>query len=191
MRLIDLTLPPDDPRGRYPGDPPVQASPLHTLEQHGWRLHAVSLGSHAGTHVNAPWHMAPEGDRLEELSLDRLCGWAVVRGAGPVAPGLGLIYADFPLEGAELEAVLEARPPFVAQAVEFPLDLEAERALCLAGIVSFENLDRTALLPRGVRFWFMGLASALAPDGFPVRAAAVLEPWDHGFAQVNTNESIR
>lgn len=174
MRLIDLTLPPGDPRGHYPGDPPVALRPVHSLEDHGWRLHAVRLCSHAGTHVNAPWHMAPEGRRLEAVPLERLAGWALVRGRGAVPPGVGLVYADFPLDVDELAPVLAARPPFVAQAVEFPLDLEAERALCLAGIVSFENLAGTQRLPRGERFWFMGLGPALAPDGFPVRAAAVL-----------------
>ncbi|WP_243359948.1 cyclase family protein [Fundidesulfovibrio terrae] len=207
MRIIDLTLPLADGMTVYPGDPPVRVRQVHDLASHGWRLHEISLGSHAGTHVNAPWHMAGEGARLEDVPLASFVARAVVRdvsgaslapgpdgtpcagasdpggrrvGSGwpsglPLPAGVGLIYARAPLDARELPLVLAARPPFVAQAVKFPLDVDVERELCRAGIVSFENLANTAELPRGREFLFCGLPLAVPGDGAPVRAVAILD----------------
>lgn len=177
MRLIDLTLPLTDGMAGYPGDPPVVVRQVHDLPVEGWRLSEIRLGSHAGTHVNAPWHMAEGGARLEELALTHFVGRAMVRRAhdGPITAGVGLIYAAAPLDGDELPLVLAARPPFVAQSVEFPMDEAIERELCRAGIVSFENLANTALLPRDRNFLFMGLPLPIHGDGAPVRAVAMLD----------------
>lgn len=199
MRIIDLTLPLADGMAVYPGDPPVRVRQAQDLASHGWRLHEISLGSHAGTHVNAPWHMAEQGARLENLPLASFVARAVVRQArsryvqpvrdaaspegredapenfGPIPPDVGLIYADAPLDVRELPFVLAARPPFVAQAASFPLDENIERQLCLAGIVSFENLANTDALPRGREFLFCGLPLAVSGDGAPVRAVALLD----------------
>jgi kynurenine formamidase len=175
MRVIDLTLPIADGMAVHPGDPPVRVRQAHGLASHGWRLTEISLGSHTGTHVNAPWHMAEGGARLEELPLSNFVARAVVRGEGPVPAGVGLVYARAPLDARELPLVLVARPPFVAQAVQFPLDENIERELCLAGIVSFENLANTDALPRGREFLFCGLPLAVTGDGAPVRAVAVLD----------------
>ena len=196
MRLIDLTLPVTDGMAGYPGDPPVSVRLVHDLPVEGWRLSEIHLGSHAGTHVNAPWHMAQGGARLEELGLSHFVGRAVVRqpvtrmpggqkgvthdvtsdpGCGAIPAGVGLIYADAPLDRDELPLVLAARPPFVAQAVEFPMDEAVERELCRAGIVNFENLANTSKLPRDRTFLFMGLPLAISGDGAPVRAVAMLD----------------
>jgi len=179
MKLIDLTLPIVTGMPVYPGDPPVRVREARDLARHGFRLHEITLGSHAGTHVNAPWHMAEKGARLEELPLTHFVAKAVVRQKGgvesaPPESGVGLIYADFALDASELPFILAARPPFVAQAVEFPLDAAIERALCEAGIVSFENLANTRELPRGEDFLFVGLPLAVTGDGAPVRAVAIL-----------------
>jgi kynurenine formamidase len=193
MKLIDLTLPLRDGMPVHPGDPAVSVRLVRDLAEHGFRLHELSLGSHAGTHVNAPWHMADDGCRLEELPLTHLVVRAVVQPpdrsdeqdsdaprAVPIPPGLGLIYADAPLDARELPRVLAASPPFVAQDARFPLDEDVERTLCRAGIVSFENLVNTGDLPRGREFLFVGLPLSIVGDGAPVRAVAVLIDEDCG-----------
>lgn len=197
MRIIDLTLPIADSMAVHPGDPPVRVRQVHNLGSHGWRLQEICLGSHTGTHLNAPWHMAEDGLRLEELPLTRFVAQAVVRTVrytgldavsawgrdelrgklqnyGPLPTGLGLVYADRPLDAHELSLVLAARPPFVAQAVEFPMDEAVERELCRAGIPSFENLANTRELPRDETFLFVGLPLAIGGDGAPVRAIALV-----------------
>ena len=177
MRLIDLTLPVEDSMAVYPGDPPVCVRQIHDLARHGWRLSEIRLGSHTGTHVNAPWHMAPQGARLEALPLECFVGQAVVRAHGPLPEGVGVIYANAPLDAAEFSLIRALRPPFVAQSARFELDAAIERQLCLEGIVSFENLANTELLPRTGHFLFMGLPLAIAGDAAPVRAVAMLNAW--------------
>jgi len=41
-------------------------------------MHNISMVSHLGTHIEAPYHILKEGADLAGLSLDRLCGVAVV-----------------------------------------------------------------------------------------------------------------
>jgi kynurenine formamidase len=38
----------------------------------------VSLGSHSGTHVDAPYHFVEDGTRIDEMDLDLFCGPAVI-----------------------------------------------------------------------------------------------------------------
>jgi kynurenine formamidase len=54
----------------YPGDPDVAVEPAATIEDDGYRVASVSLGSHTGTHVDAPTHTEAEGKSLGEFSVD-------------------------------------------------------------------------------------------------------------------------
>lgn len=174
MRLIDLTLPITDGMPVYPGDPPVRFRRTRHLHESCWRLHEISMGSHTGTHVNAPWHMADNGARLEDLPLAGFVSQAVVRGNGLYRTGMGLIYVNGPLDRDELPLVLSVKPAFVAVSVVYPLEVDVERELCQAGVISFENLVNTKLLPHGEPFLFMGLPLAITGDGAPVRAVAMV-----------------
>ncbi|MFQ3293664.1 MAG: kynurenine formamidase [Natrialbaceae archaeon] len=53
----------------YPGDPPVSVAPHATMADDGYRGSALSLGSHAGTHVDAPAHTEPDGKTLDEIDV--------------------------------------------------------------------------------------------------------------------------
>ncbi|WP_058365496.1 cyclase family protein [Haloparvum sedimenti] len=50
----------------YPGDPDVSVEPAATHEADGYSVHSVELGSHAGTHVDAPRHTEPDGATLDD-----------------------------------------------------------------------------------------------------------------------------
>ena len=77
-RVIDLTRPlrPDDPV--YPGDPPLRFDQHRVLEASGYRLTRLTLGTHCGTHVDAPSHYLPDGPTVDMLPLESLIGRAVV-----------------------------------------------------------------------------------------------------------------
>ncbi len=77
-RLIDLTHPlgPDTPV--LPGDPPVTATSRATHAGDGYAVLTLCLGTHAGTHVDAPFHMLPEGATLEAVPLSRFVGPAAL-----------------------------------------------------------------------------------------------------------------
>jgi kynurenine formamidase len=75
----------------YPGDPEFSARP-HPVEGCGpCRVTALSLGTHTGTHVDAPAHVVPDGPTVDELPLELFAGPAVVldvRGFPAVGPDL-------------------------------------------------------------------------------------------------------
>jgi len=74
MRVIDLSMPITDGMPVYPGDPEVKVKVAHTYETHSWELRQLSMGSHTGTHVDAPSHMHPGAATLDELPLERFFG---------------------------------------------------------------------------------------------------------------------
>lgn len=173
MRVIDLTLPIADGMPVYPGDPEVKVKIDHTYESHTWELRQLSLGSHTGTHVDAPSHMHPGAATLSELPLERFFGVSrVVRMEDPVWPeGRGLFFAE--TVGIEcLDRLTALRPRFVGG----ELSEDLERALLGVGLVTYTGLQNLERLPVGTDFMFYGFPLRIeSGDGSPVRAVAVLE----------------
>ncbi|KAH9856748.1 putative cyclase [Lenzites betulinus] len=75
---IDLTYTLDENVPIYPGDPAFSCCPTQTIPNDGINLHAISLGSHTGTHVDAPYHFVEDGARIDEVPLSAFIGNAVV-----------------------------------------------------------------------------------------------------------------
>ncbi|WP_132058829.1 cyclase family protein [Halorussus amylolyticus] len=71
MPTRDLSHPLDGETTVYPGDPEVEISPAATHEDDGYRVTAVGIGSHAGTHLDAPSHTEPGGRNLDEFEVGR------------------------------------------------------------------------------------------------------------------------
>lgn len=74
MQYIDLSVPLTGETPVYPGDPDVEIIPVGNLEQNGYLDHKLTLGSHNGTHIDAPIHMLENGKSLGEYSIDRFIG---------------------------------------------------------------------------------------------------------------------
>ncbi len=69
--LIDLSIPLDASTQVYPGDPVFVSSPATTLAVEGFHVQQISMGSQTGTHVDAPWHFAEDGLRIDQVPLER------------------------------------------------------------------------------------------------------------------------
>jgi kynurenine formamidase len=54
----------------YPGDPSVEIAPHATHEADGYRVSHLELGSHSGTHVDAPCHTEPDGRSLDSFPIE-------------------------------------------------------------------------------------------------------------------------
>lgn len=54
----------------YPGDPAVEVEPAATMEADGFRVHRLALSTHAGTHLDAPSHLEPDGATLGAYGID-------------------------------------------------------------------------------------------------------------------------
>lgn len=63
----------------YPGDVPYRLEPmLRIAEGAVCNLSRLEMGTHTGTHIDAPWHFNEQGERVEQIQLDQLIGQAWV-----------------------------------------------------------------------------------------------------------------
>ena len=62
----------------YPGDPAVDLAPALELDRDGAAVTTLHLGSHSGTHVDAPAHTVAGGRTMDAVALDELVGDALV-----------------------------------------------------------------------------------------------------------------
>lgn len=62
----------------YPGDPAVTLEPALTVERDGVDVAMLHLGSHTGTHLDAPSHTVGGGRTTGSISLNELVGEALV-----------------------------------------------------------------------------------------------------------------
>ena len=80
-QIIDLTLPLSlrtTPCTIYPGDPPLRIASHATVEKDGYTVHDLHLGTHTGTHIDAPAHFVEGGRTIDQVGLDELRGRALV-----------------------------------------------------------------------------------------------------------------
>ena len=87
-----------DPRTpAWPTDPPVEFEPFKSLAEGGSsNVTKLTLGTHAGSHVDAPRHFSDNGLSVDELPLDVLIGEvSVLEVAGEVIDRRALDVAGF------------------------------------------------------------------------------------------------
>ena len=77
-RIIDLSVNIQNGMMYYPGDPVPEISPALTIEKDGCRVSNLKIGSHTGTHMDAPAHFMKDGKTIEEIELEQCCGKALV-----------------------------------------------------------------------------------------------------------------
>ena len=80
MRIIhDITAGIHEGMLTYPGDPVTHIKRVAKIEDGApANLSEYSFGSHAGTHIDPPFHLDPAGAKADEVSLDALIGPAAV-----------------------------------------------------------------------------------------------------------------
>ena len=79
--IYDVTVPISNTMPVWPGDPPVQLIPKSHISRdksHTVQLTSIEMGSHTGTHMDAPFHMIEGGKRLSDFSMDVFAGPATV-----------------------------------------------------------------------------------------------------------------
>src|SRR5438270_3088632 len=78
-RLFDISVPVENGGVVYPGNPEIHIEPQQDMSRGGSsNVSLLTIGSHTGTHVDAPKHMIPSGGGVETLALDALVGPALV-----------------------------------------------------------------------------------------------------------------
>ena len=78
-KIVDLTHTLESDIHTYPGDPDFSAKPAFKFPAgDGFRVHALRLGTHTGTHIDAPHHLYKDGKKIDEVPLEWLIGRPVV-----------------------------------------------------------------------------------------------------------------
>ena len=78
IKIVDLTHNLTNGTVVYPGDPEPNISVATTIENEGYNLFRVTVGSQSGSHVDAPYHFSNEGKTVDKMDLKRFMGNAVV-----------------------------------------------------------------------------------------------------------------
>lgn len=78
MVLIDLSHPITAGMPVYPGDPQVAVTTALNIDDDGAAVARLELGTHTGTHLDAPAHTIPGGRTVDQLDLTLLDGEACI-----------------------------------------------------------------------------------------------------------------
>jgi arylformamidase len=86
--IVDISLPITSGMSVWPGDPRPELKAISTIEAAGFQVSQLTLGTHTGTHLDAPRHFIPGGRTIDRLDLHTLVGRCrvieVVRAAGHI-----------------------------------------------------------------------------------------------------------
>lgn len=74
MKLIDISWPISPTMTQYKTKQEVALTPTKNMAEHGARESLITLGSHSGTHIDAPSHFLAGGATIEHVSVDTLMG---------------------------------------------------------------------------------------------------------------------
>jgi arylformamidase len=78
-KLLDVSVPLTQGLPTYPGNPPFEFHPVKRIAEGGSsNVSRMVLGTHTGTHVDAPRHFFDDGPGVDALPLDLLIGRARV-----------------------------------------------------------------------------------------------------------------
>jgi arylformamidase len=78
-KLFDISVPVKNGGVVYPGNPEIHIELQQDMSRGGSsNVSLLSIGSHTGTHVDAPLHMIPGGAGVDGIPLDALIGPALV-----------------------------------------------------------------------------------------------------------------
>lgn len=164
-KILDLTLPLTNEVPIYPGDPIPSIKPATTIEKEGYNTHFVHIGSHTGTHVDAPYHFRKDGDTMDKSPL------AYFAGEGVLISVTGK---------QEAEAItLPDVEPFLEQLAPGKIALFHTGWSTYVGEEKYYNHPYIhisvieEMLKRGIRTFFIDALNVDPPDGsfFPVHEA--------------------
>jgi arylformamidase len=95
-KAVDLTHELANGMPIYPGDPSPSFVRSATLEKNGVNLTKLTLGSHTGTHTDAPRHFIQGGESIDKIPVKNFMGEALVIDLSKTKPiGSGIVPSDF------------------------------------------------------------------------------------------------
>ena len=74
MPFIDLSHPLEDGQLNFPFDPKISIVVHNTIASIGYNISQISMSSHQGTHLDAPFHFYDDGKTLDQMRLEQFYG---------------------------------------------------------------------------------------------------------------------
>ncbi len=82
----DLSHPIESGMPVYPGDQPVAIEQVEMVDDEGVSVHRLFIGTHSGTHIDAPSHALADGRSLGDLAVDQFAFDAMCIDVTPCTP---------------------------------------------------------------------------------------------------------
>ena len=204
MKLIDISVPVRPGMHVWEGDPPFRIYQVATVAGDGYNATRLDLGTHTGTHIDAPLHFVDGGATVDSIRLETLVGPCHVVDATAVegqldaaaVAGLGLPPVTERLLFKTRNGALWDRESFASDWVAFTgdgaeallaLDVrlagidyltigdeDAHHVLLGAGVVPLEGLDLRDVEPGPYTLFCLPL-KVVGTEGAPARALLVRE----------------
>jgi arylformamidase len=99
---MDLTQTIKNGMTTYVGDPVPRITKYKRLTKDGVNISVLTMGSHTGTHVDAPAHFVKGGSGLDELPVENFVGEAAVLDLSSKPPGSAITSSDLQEHSDEL-----------------------------------------------------------------------------------------
>jgi kynurenine formamidase len=71
-------MPVDENTPLFPGDPKPEFIKRATMKENGYNAMTITLNSHTGTHIDAPYHFIESGLKLSDFPAGKFVGSAIV-----------------------------------------------------------------------------------------------------------------
>lgn len=78
IKIIDITHKLNGEIYIYEGDPHVHIEQWTSVEGNGYAITKLQMGSHSGSHIDAPAHVFAGGKKVDEIPLSQLVGSCAV-----------------------------------------------------------------------------------------------------------------
>ncbi|MDQ0482538.1 cyclase family protein [Guptibacillus hwajinpoensis] len=164
-KIIDLSIPITNETPVYPGDPKPDIHPAAELDQDGYQVTQLNIGSHTGTHVDAPFHFQKEGERIDQSSLTKFMAPGLVIDVTGKAPAQQITMDDV---ADQIESVVPGTIVLfhTGWAKHIGTETYFEHPYLSVDIIN-------SLLDKGVTTFFIDALNVDPPDGsdFPVHEA--------------------
>lgn len=172
MRIIDISERITDGMSVYEGDPPVKMQPWTSIDVDGFSVTRMEMGTHTGTHIDAPVHYYKDGKRADELDLEAFFGECEVT-REPLKSDCKRIIT---LEKCEMDAqtakkLIEKGMKLIGTSLLSIGGDEVHRILLAGGCAILENLRLEGIEPE--KYFLASAPLKISADGSPVRACLI------------------
>ena len=205
MRFVDLSHPISEEMSTYPSDPDISIVREKEIHLDRTLLHRFTMGTHTGTHLDAPAHIISGGKTLDDFPLSSFTGKTVKVDLNSISE---LDKIDEKVDGIIFDSSWYSRfekpeiyfgsdrpeipKNIVNKAIEMGIkyfgcdlpsvdvsgskDKRIHNTLLRNDIIIYESLTNLGMLPTLTPFEFFGFPlSFVGLDGSPVRATAMLK----------------